>query len=438
MEELPPSLIVDILSRLTDSAELGRCRLVSKTFNSLSYEVRSVRLFCTLSRYLKSRAPETKFLVTPFKTVLNTLVCDSQFLESVSIGVDKSLGNVEYDDVEDESDDLYLTDVRFVKEWLPRIAERLRSLSVSDFWFQSCWRKSEVLSLISSCCHTLHKLEVKNAWLSVDGLNPMPTLTSLTLEFIRLDDEDLNKVNNFFPCLKVLNLIGVGGLKEPKIHLLHLKTCHWTVSNAPLSVTIFGPNLVNLTLKCVKPQSLVLETPSLSDFHLTLEEANEFKVKGFPHLKNLQLQSVDLCNLICMFPSGRTVKKLTMNSPHQKMTRFSLETVFDVFPNLTYLNLGASAWMQAEDYFVTRGLGGRIGMKVLKEIVAHMVTVNEDATLSFIFSILDKCTNLSVMALMIYPQIGFLTASDLVSRCRTAYPRVTWKWEMLKEGKANV
>jgi hypothetical protein len=66
--------------------------------------------------------------------------------------VDKSLRNVEYDDVEDESDDLYLTDVRFVKECLPRIAGQLRSLSVSDFWFQSYWRKSEVLSLISSCC----------------------------------------------------------------------------------------------------------------------------------------------------------------------------------------------------------------------------------------------------------------------------------------------
>ncbi|XP_059433512.1 F-box/LRR-repeat protein At4g29420-like isoform X2 [Corylus avellana] len=376
MEELPPSLIVDILSRLTDSDELARCRLVSKTFNSLSYEVRSVRLLCTLSRYLKSRAPETKFLVTPFKNILKTLVCDSQFLESVFIGVDKSLGNVAYDDVEDESDDLYLTDVRFVKEWLPRIAGRLRSLSVSDFWFQSCWRKSEVLSLISSCCHTLLKLEVKNAWLSVDGLNPMPTLTSLTLEFVRLDDEDLNK-------------------------------------------------------------SLVLETPSLSDFHLTLEEANEFKVKGFPHLKNLQLQSVDLCRLICMFPSGRTIKKLSVDSPHQKMTRFSLETVFDVFPNLSYLNLGVRAWMQAEDYFSTRGLEGRIGMKALKEIVAHMVTVNEDVTLSFIFSILDKCANLSDMALMIYPQIGFLTASDLVSRCRAAYPRVAWKWEMLKEGTAD-
>lgn len=154
MEELTLSLIVDILSRLTDLAELARCRLVSKTFNSLSYEVRSVRLLCTLTRFLISRAPETKPLVTPFKTVLSTLVCDPRnlSLDSVSIGVDKSLGSVSYDDVEDEFDDLYLTDVRFVKEWLPRIAGRLRSLSVLDFWFQSCWRKSEILSLISSCC----------------------------------------------------------------------------------------------------------------------------------------------------------------------------------------------------------------------------------------------------------------------------------------------
>jgi len=81
---------------------------------------------------------------------------------------------------------------------------------------------------------------------------------------------------------------------------------------------------------------------------------------------------------------------------------------------------------------------GRIGMKVLKEIVAHMGTVSEDVTLSFIFSILDNCTNLSDMALMTYPQIGFLTASDLVSRCRAAYPRVTWKWKMLKEGTEDV
>lgn len=152
MDELPSHLVLEILRRLGDSADVARCRLVSKTFNTLSQEVRSINLFCTLSRYLKSRSPETKSQTTPFKTIFNNLVRNSRGVESVSIGVEKSLGGLSYDDVEDESDDLYLTDVRFVKEWLPKACGELRSLSISDFWIQSCWRRSEILALISSCC----------------------------------------------------------------------------------------------------------------------------------------------------------------------------------------------------------------------------------------------------------------------------------------------
>lgn len=149
--------------------------------------------------------------------------------------------------------------------------------------------------------HILCELEVKNAWLSVNGLNPMPMLTSLTLESVRLDDEDLNKVNHCFPCLQVLNLIGVGGLKEPKIQLFHLRKFRWTVSNAPQSLTIFAPKLVKLELNCIEPRSLVLETPTLSDFYLSLRKAHKFEVKELLDLKILQLESADLCGLIYSF-----------------------------------------------------------------------------------------------------------------------------------------
>ncbi|WCJ42220.1 F-box/RNI-like superfamily protein [Euphorbia peplus] len=194
MDDLPPALLVEILSRLSDSSDLARSRLVSKTFNSLSYEVRSINLLCTLSRYLKSRSPETRHVTAPFKAIFNRLVANcSSSLEAISIGVGKPLCGISYDDMEDESDDLYLTDVKFVKEWLWIVSGRLRRLSVSDFWIQSCWRRSEILALLSDCCHHLVDLELKNAWLSIDGLKPMPTLTSLTLESIRLDDEDLSK-----------------------------------------------------------------------------------------------------------------------------------------------------------------------------------------------------------------------------------------------------
>ncbi|TXG61513.1 hypothetical protein EZV62_012876 [Acer yangbiense] len=437
-EQLPQYLIIEVLSRLSDSGDLARCRLVSRTFNSLCQEVRSINLVCTLSRYLKSRSPETGHLVTPFKTIFHNLVRNSRNLESVSVGVDKSLGGIAYDDVEDESDDLYLTDVGFFKDWLSRVCGDLKFLSISDFWIQSCWRKSTVFALISSCCHRLLELEVRNAWLSVDGLRPIPTLIHLTLEFVRLEDEDLMKINECFPSLQVLNLVGVGGLKDPKINLLHLKTCLWTASNAPVSLAIIAPKLVKLKLKCVKPKSLVLETPLLYDFHLSLEKANEVRLQEFRNLKNLQLESSSLGSLIHKFRSGNTVKRLKVNllksAETFKVSKFCLRTLLDIFPNVNSLTLCPRAWSEAETSFHEGGLESWSGMKEVKEFIAHLVVDDIDVTLPFIFCILNKCSNLSDMALLIHREVDSSIASNLISRCTADHPRIRWRWGMWKEG----
>lgn len=154
MEELPPSLLIDILSRLPDSADLVRCRLVSKTLNASSYEVRALSHLCTPSRYHKYRSRNDNHLArtTPFKSAFKNVVLNSRGLETISIGVEKSLGRKSYDEIEDDGDDLYLTDVRFLEEWLPVIGGGLKSLSISDFWSQSSWRRSDALAFISSFC----------------------------------------------------------------------------------------------------------------------------------------------------------------------------------------------------------------------------------------------------------------------------------------------
>ncbi|CAH1448939.1 unnamed protein product [Lactuca virosa] len=38
-------------------------------------------------------------------------------------------------------------------------SEMLKSLSISDFWIQSCWRRSDLLPLLSAYCHNLLELE---------------------------------------------------------------------------------------------------------------------------------------------------------------------------------------------------------------------------------------------------------------------------------------
>ncbi|KAI3447087.1 hypothetical protein Pfo_003752 [Paulownia fortunei] len=438
MDDLPPPLLLEILSRLADSADLARCRASSKTLNLLAPEVRSVNLQCSYLRYAKSRSPLIRSSITPFKEVFNKLISELQIVESVSIGVEKPLRLVAYDDVEDEEDDLFLSDVNFVKAWLPKVCGDLRSVSISDFWVQSCWRRSDVLPLISSYCLKLQELEIKNAWLSVDGLTPMPKLTTLTLEFIRLDDENLEKVNECFPWLQVLNLIGVGGLKEPRIHFMHLRTCQWTLSNAPISISIVAPNLVKLTLKCVKPNLLLIETPLLYDLNLSLESACNFKVREFYHLKKLHLESTGLRNLLVTFPFGRTVKSLTAVSTRWEVpvgvSNSILELLLCAFPNVSSLNLTSGAWSELETYPGLGGLESRAQMKGLKEITAYLTVNDIEVTLSTIFSLLDNCSGLSNMAVFVHRDVVSNVTSSLISRCMAHCVRVRWKWGMWKEG----
>ncbi|XP_022966761.1 F-box/LRR-repeat protein At4g29420 [Cucurbita maxima] len=440
MDDLPPSLVLEILNRLSDSADLARCRVASKSLNVLSREVRSVNLFCSLDRYLKSRAVETRLLVMPFKVILKSLMNDFVALDSVSIGVEKSLGRISYehDDVEDWSDDLFLTDVGFAREWLPAIGRGLTSLSIVDFWVQSCWRQSKILALITLCCGNLQELELKNAWLSVDGLNRLNSLKCLTLEFIRLDDEDLSEVNYNFPHLEILNLIGVGGLNEPKIHLSQLKTCRWTVSNAPVSLSICAPSLSKLELKCVKPKSLIIQTPMVSDFHFCLQDASGLQVNEFPCLRKLQLHFPCLYSLITTFSSARTIKELTLNTMQRaesvESVKLCLDTLFEIFPNLSFLKLGPGVFSEAETCYQAEGLDGRIGMRDLKKIHASLETYKIELKLPFIIPILEKCTDSLGMELLIYHNADSHLAGGIMSKRAVNHPRPKWRWELWKEG----
>ncbi|XP_048133936.1 F-box/LRR-repeat protein At4g29420 isoform X1 [Rhodamnia argentea] len=435
MEDLPQHLILDILRRLTDSADVARCRVVSKTLNSVSHGIESITLLCSLSRYLKSRSPDTKSLVPPFKSLVASSILSWRSVDSISIGIDKSLATSCEDMEEDESeDDMYLMDVGFVEEWLPRVCDGLKALSISDFWVQSCWRRSDVLALVSSCCRSLRELELKNAWLSVDGLTPLPTLTSLTFEFIRLDDEDLSKICTCFPLLQVLNLRGVGGLKEPKIRLPDLRSCQWTVSNVPLSLAIYAPRLVKLRLKCIKPRSLILETPALTDFNLSIVQADDLQVKDLISLKNLKLDSPFLYNLITAFPSGGTVEKLTLNTEFSRHVgeMINVELLFKTFPNASSLTLGPGAWSRL--WPSPGGREGSVETKSLKGIVACIVVSHMDVAQSFIASILDKCTNLSDFTILVHHQHADSNLlSNLTKRCTADWPRLKWKFGVFKE-----
>ncbi|XP_009598638.1 F-box/LRR-repeat protein At4g29420 [Nicotiana tabacum] len=442
MDNLPPPLILEILSRLADSTDLARCRVASKTLNALSRDVRSINLYCSSDRYTKSRSPETRDSITPFKRIFNKLISELSIVEAVSIGVDKPFGKVSYGDATPFgiANDLYLTDVNFVAHWLPKVNQNLRALSISDLWVQSRWQRSNVLALISSYCPHLLELEIKNSWLSVDGLLLMPKLTTLTLEFITLYDENLDKVNQCFPYLQVLNLIGVEGLKEPKIHLEHLKHCHWTVSSGPRYLTIVAPKLVQLNLRCVKPKMLVIDTPSLSYLHLTLQGARSLKVQEFHNLDTLHLVSPDLGNLLCSFQFGRTVNNLVLGAKNRTellgQITFCFEMLFVEFPNVKSITVAPQVWAAFQWNFSVGDLELEVRTypKGLKEITAYLMMLNVDMTLKFISHIVNSCTSLCDMALFIPRGLRSNDASDFITKCTAQCSKVRLRWGTWKEG----
>lgn len=259
----------------------------------------------------------------------------------------------------------------------------------------------------------------------------------MTLEFIRLDDEDLIKINESFPSLQDLNLIGVGGLKEPRIHLMHLKTCQCIVSNAPYSLAIIAPNLVKLKLVCVKPKLLLIETPLLSDLHLSIETAGNFKVKELHDLRKLHLESAGLRNLLGTFPFGKTVRNLTVVSTRWEVpvgiTKSTFELLRNVFPNVSSLTLTPGAWSEFETYPGLGGLESRHQMKELKIITAYLTVNDIEMTISTIFSILENCPKLSDMALLIHRDVVSNVTNSLISRCMAHCSRIRWKWGLWKE-----
>ncbi|GJT98722.1 F-box/LRR-repeat protein-like protein [Tanacetum coccineum] len=210
MEKLPEDLHVDILRRL-DSVDVARCRAASKIFDNAYSHLRSIKLKWTIVKPSSENLFKKKFL---------NLISNMRVVESLCVGLDELR---EY--IKNHGDDLnLLTQESFIMEWLPKVSQNLKSLSITYF-YEECWsRQANMLHLVSAYCHKLVELKVKNVWphallSSMDNLNPMLMLTSLTLEHIYLNDENLNKLNMCVPNLQVLNLIDVRGLSKPKIHL---------------------------------------------------------------------------------------------------------------------------------------------------------------------------------------------------------------------------
>ncbi|KAM0037223.1 putative F-box protein AUF1 [Helianthus debilis subsp. tardiflorus] len=428
MDKLPESLLLEILSRLDNSADVACCRVASKAFNNVFPDLRSISLLC--SRFGTSGSVSWSC----FKKVFLDLISKLRVVESVCIRLHRVVGVGPFDE-------------DFVKEWLPRVSQTLKSLSLSDLPFP-CLSQLNILHLISKYCHNLAELNLRSAWLSVSNLNPIPMLTTLTLESRILQDPHLNQLNKCFPNLRVLNLICVRELQDPKIHHFNLQTCHWSVYNHHTSLTLITPNLITLKIECLCYTAIHIEAPMLSHFHLSVDGpkvyehpgAGAFTAQKFENLKTLWLDSFYVGFLLSEFPTIKTVETLILGSRNKaprdaRDSKLTLGEVFRVFPNVSSLRINSGAWSELEACLDPQGWEILDGSnKGLKTICAYLMLVDPSLTFSYVVCLLDQCVGLSVVSLLIHSGVDGTQCKSFRSKCMARWPGLKWRWGIWDEG----
>ncbi|KAJ3702311.1 hypothetical protein LUZ61_006016 [Rhynchospora tenuis] len=422
MDNLPSDILLDIFARLPDSTDLASCRLTSHRLLSLSYQVSSISI-----------QQHKHYNPIPFKArVTNLVSLLSSSLQSISISAksddhavlgERDSGAVEIDEIND------LTDFDFLSAWLPLVDRQLKSLSIDNCWSKYRAGFSSALSLISDICNNLENLVIRKAWLSFSCIKPMPTLTSLTLEFVTIDDENLGKINECLPYLQVLNMTRIIGLKEPKIHLLHLQACCFT--GYPRSMTIHAPNLTKLKLRCIEPSLLILKCPSLSEFNISIVKPSGTIRMEIPKvLEKLTVKSLDIPQLLRFFKGTNKLRTLELEvSPimswFESYTIFSMSDILEMFGSIDELIFGPVAW-----YLWRRSFPPcpSISNRICSRKITVKLPPDDFNDIGLTSNVLKMCARSCQVHLLFYSDVDEMQKADIIAKLLNSFPGVKWTW----------
>lgn len=265
----------------------------------------------------------------------------------------------------------------------------------------------------------------------------MSKLTNLTLKFVRIDDEHLVNFSAYFPSLKILNLIHITGLKEPKIHLMQLQICCFT--GYPQSITVQAPNLEELKLRCMQPCFVILECSSIRKLSVSFAKASGISMITMPqNLRKLTIKSLDVPQLLPFFRGTKGLKTLELEvSPimswFDSYSVFSITDAFEIFENIDELIIGPVVW-----YMWHQSISSCL--TATKPISLARLVVNlppEDFNGTDLMSIILKICVPSEVELRFFSDIKDMEKKDAIANFSNTFSGVRWRWSTSEKSSSE-
>lgn len=150
-ELMPDAMIGEILSRLPDMRDLARAKLVNTSFRESSAYVKYVKFLCRQRNVLRGPGQNGECLV-PFKEIVTSNLKTVKCVERLRLEIEDEMQANRYKDENNEKNSLWLTEDKFVMQWLPLVSATLQNLTVIDYGQQAIFHPTPLLQHLSHLC----------------------------------------------------------------------------------------------------------------------------------------------------------------------------------------------------------------------------------------------------------------------------------------------
>ncbi|KAL3692154.1 hypothetical protein R1sor_005805 [Riccia sorocarpa] len=326
IDDLTEDLLGEILSYLPDARDQARAETVSTSFRKSCKLVKKVKFLCRMRNVQRCTGPNAKY-VTPFKDIVMSKIKSRNCVERLRLEIEDEMQASRFKEEVIEKNSLWISDDKFVVQWLPPVSANLISLTVIDYGQQAIFHQTLLLQHLSNYCKKLKYLELRNMFLdcappaSGTGDQAKPTrllgVTVLTLRCVKLTENGLQDLNECMPNLTTLTLVTIVGLRDARFKSDNLKVLCLGLATRVKTVRLEANHLLKLQLKMACPDELRVEARRLECLAVCMDKRPDAVVdfKNVNRLRELLMGASEFSTLHILCSANPGLEKLFLDVP---------------------------------------------------------------------------------------------------------------------------
>ncbi|KAL2632236.1 hypothetical protein R1flu_016922 [Riccia fluitans] len=458
LEDLSDDLLGEIVSWLPDARDQARVERVSTRFRKSCKLVKTVKFLCRMKNVQRCTGPNAKH-VTPFKDIVMSKLVHLTCVERLRLEIEDEMQASRFKEEVIEKNSLWISDDKFVLQWLPPVSANLISLTIIDYGQQAIFHQTMLLQHLSNFCKNLQFLELRNMFLdcaptacsTADQMKPtrLSGVKVLTLRCVKLTENGLKDLNDCMPNLITLTLVTIVGLRDARFKSDKLKVLCLGLATRVKSVKLEVNALTKLQLKMACPDELRVEARSLQCLAVCMDKRQDAIVefKGVNKLRELLMGASEFSTLDKLCSANPGLEKVFLDVPcmtfeddggwkavlsHVPLNLPNMKHIKIKCTKLHTLSIGPGLWYSLEQDTKTNPETFSPTWPVLTTLILQIIVQELEVSLKLFRGLLESIPSLENLEVYVHKDSNM--ELEEFGPLKELFPTVQWKLDWWKKG----